>query len=211
MHKFKEHKEHSKRVLFLESEQTKTPKIEHIEDVLFGKGVVGAKQILRVLNSLKERLSGTELATREDILSISENLMKASRLLSDINTLTLNRISTSDTLKNQFKTYTAIKRNKLTEPNLTNAFVKWVEQTLNSNILKTKRTPTIYKRQAEKTEILRFYRNNAKDIPLIFEFLSLVLEAKKLISQKMKNVKDDDLLVKESFIDFIEPIPQGSK
>jgi hypothetical protein len=198
-------------VLFLESEQTKTPKIEHIEDVLFGKGVVGAKQILRVLNSLKERLSGTELATREDILSISENLMKASRLLSDINTLTLNRISTSDTLKNQFKTYTAIKRNKLTEPNLTNAFVKWVEQTLNSNILKTKRTPTIYKRQAEKTEILRFYRNNAKDIPLIFEFLSLVLEAKKLISQKMKNVKDDDLLVKESFIDFIEPIPQGSK
>lgn len=207
MHKFSEHKEHSNRVLFLESEQNKHPRIQHLEDVMFNKGVVGAKQAIRILNSLKERLSGTDLITREETLMLSEILMMASRFLTDINPLTLNRISTSDTIKNQFKTFTSVKRNKPFDSSITNTFVKWVEQSLNSHILKTKRTTTIHKRQTEKTEILRFYRNNAKDISLIFELFSLIVEAKNLIILKMKNVKDDDSLVKiDEGFDIIDSI-----
>jgi hypothetical protein len=196
MHNFYEYKQHSAKTIISESEQLKLPKANHLEDAMFDKGVAGAKQSLRVLVSFKEKLSGTDLVTREEVLSLSETLMKASRLLSDISPMTLNRISASDTIKSQFKTFTSLKRNKLQDSNISNVLVKWVEQSLNARVLQTKRAPTIHKRQTEKTEILRFYRNNAKDIALIFELLSLIVEAKKMIMDKMSNVKGDDSITK---------------
>ena len=196
MHKFKEYKEHTSGVLLSESEQTTLPRITHLEDVIFNRGVVGAKQALRVLDSIKERLSGTDLVTREEILSLSENIMKATRLLSSISSLTLNRISTSEKIKSQFKEYTELKRNKLSDTNISNTYMKWVEQSLNSRILQSKRADSKHKRQIEKTEVLRFYRTNSKDIPLIFEFMSLIIEAKNMVVRKLKDVKDDDTLKK---------------
>jgi hypothetical protein len=196
MHKFKEYKEHTSGVLLSESEQTTLPRITHLEDVIFNRGVVGAKQALRVLDSIKERLSGTDLVSREETLSLSENIMKATRLLSSISPLTLNRISTSEKIKSQFKEYTELKRNKLSDTNISNMYMKWIEQSLNSRILQAKRADSKHKRQIEKTEILRFYRTNSKDIPLIFEFMSLIIEAKNMVVRKLKDVKDDDTLKK---------------
>jgi hypothetical protein len=199
---FKEYKENSLKIVS-ETVQTKTPKLYHIEDVIFNRGFVGAKQTIQVLDSLKERLSGTDLVSREDILSISENILKAKRLLSDISSLTLNRISTSETIKNHFESFVETKRNSLLDPNITNSFMKKVEQSLNAHILQAKRTDTKRKRQIEKTSVLRFYRNINKEIPLIFEFVSLVLDTKKEILNKMKTVKDEDSSMKidEGFID----------
>jgi hypothetical protein len=196
MHKFKEYKEHTSGVLLSESEQTTLPRITHLEDVIFNRGVVGAKQALRVLDSIKERLSGTDLVSREETLSLSENIMKATRLLSSISPLTLNRISTSEKIKSQFKEYTELKRNKLSDTNISNMYMKWIEQSLNSRILQAKRADSKHKRQIEKTEVLRFYRTNSKDIPLIFEFMSLIIEAKNMVVRKLKDVKDDDTLKK---------------
>jgi hypothetical protein len=199
---FKEYKENSLKIVS-ETVQTKTPKLYHIEDVIFNRGFVGAKQTIQVLDSLKERLSGTDLVSREDILSISENILKAKRLLTDISSLTLNRISTSETIKNHFESFVETKRNSLLDPNITNSFMKKVEQSLNAHILQAKRTDTKRKRQIEKTSVLRFYRNINKEIPLIFEFVSLVLDTKKEILNKMKTVKDEDSSMKidEGFID----------
>ena len=174
MHKFKEFKEHSSGVPLSESQQIEVSKEYNIEDVIFNRGIVGAKQTLRVLTVMKDRLSGTLLANREEILVLSENILKASMLLADINTMTLNRISTSETLKNQFKTFTKSKRSKLLDSDISSVFMKFIEQSLNANILKAKRTDTKRKRQIEKTEILRFYRNASKDIPLIFKFVLLI-------------------------------------
>ena len=211
MHNFKEHKEHSKSVLFLESEQVKTPRIQHLEDVIFNRGFVGAKQALRVLNSMKERLSGTDLVNQEETMKLSENIMKATRLLSDINSLTLNRISTTETIKNQFKLFTSQKSSKLSDSNITSVFMKWIEQALNARILQSKRPSTKYRRQIEKNEILRFYRGATKDLSLVFEFLSLIVEAKSMIVRKLKNVKDDDLLTKmEEGIVVIDTLTKSS-
>ena len=204
MYNFREHKEHSKGVLLPEAKQIDSARVYLIEEVIFNKGFIGAKQTLRVLNSMKERLSGTELVTREDTLALSENILKATRLLSDINALTLNRISASETIKNHFKTFTKLKRNKLHDTDNTNLFMKYIEQSLNAHILQSKRDDTRRKRQIEKTEILRFYRNISKEIPIIFEFVSLVNDAKNQILDKLKNVKDEDAEVKieEGFVQF---------
>jgi hypothetical protein len=191
MYKFTEYKEHSAKNPLNESMETKTPKLYHIEDVIFNRGFVGAKQSIQVLESLKERLSGTNLASREDILSISENIMKAKRLLSDISALTLNRISTSDTIKDHFQTFVETKKNHLLDADITNSFMKKVEQTLNAHILQAKRADTKRKRQIEKTSVLRFYRGSSKEIPLIFEFVSIVLETKKQLLEKLETVKDE--------------------
>lgn len=203
MYKFTEYKEHSTKNPLNESKETKTPKLYHIEDVIFNRGFVGAKQTIQVLESLKERLSGTNLASREDILSISENIMKAKRLLSDISALTLNRISTSDTIKDHFQTFVETKKNHLLDADITNSFMKKVEQSLNAHILQAKRTDTKRKRQIEKTSVLRFYRGSSKEIPLIFEFVSIVLETKKQLLEKLETVKDETLNMKieEGFID----------
>jgi hypothetical protein len=82
--------------------------------------------------------------------------------------------------------------------------MKYIEQSLNAHILQSKRVDTRRKRQIEKTEILRFYRNISKEITVIFEFVSLVLEAKNQILDKLKNVKDEDAEVKieEGFVQF---------
>ena len=211
MHNFKEHKEHTKSVLFLESEKVTTPRMQHLEDVVFNRGFVGAKQALRVLNSMKERLSGTDLVNKEETMTLSENISKANRLLSDINSLTLNRISTTEIVKNQFKLFTSQKSSKLSDKNITSVFMKWVEQSLNSRILQSKRPSTKHRRQIEKNEILRFYRTRTKELSLIFEFLSLIIEAKTMIVRKLKNVKDDDLLSKvEEGIVVIDTVTKSS-
>lgn len=211
MHNFKEHKEHTKSVLFLESEKVTTPRMQHLEDVVFNRGFVGAKQALRVLNSMKERLSGTDLVNQEETMTLSENISKAKRLLSDINSLTLNRISTTEIVKNQFKLFTSQKSSKLSDKNITSVFMKWVEQSLNARILQSKRPSTKHRRQIEKNEILRFYRTRTKELSLIFEFLSLIIEAKTMIVRKLKNVKDDDLLSKvEEGIVVIDTVTKSS-
>ena len=203
MYKFTEYKEHSTKNPLNESKETKTPKLYHIEDVIFNRGFVGAKQTIQILESLKERLSGTDLVSREDILSISENIMKAKRLLSDISALTLNRISTSDTIKDHFQTFVETKKNHLLDADITNSFMKKVEQTLNAHILQAKRADTKRKRQIEKTSVLRFYRGSSKDIPLIFEFVSIVLETKKQLLEKLETVKDEtpNMKIEEGFIE----------
>lgn len=203
MYKFREYKEHSTHTPLNESKEIKTPKLYHIEDVIFNRGFVGAKQTIQVLESLKERLSGTDLVSREDILSISENIMKAKRLLSDISSLTLNRISTSETIKNQFQTFVETNKKHLLDSDITNTFMKNVEQSLNSHILHAKRTDTKRKRQIEKSTVLRFYRSSYKEISLIFEFVSILTETKKQILEKLQTVKEENVNVKidENLID----------
>jgi hypothetical protein len=207
MYKFTEFNQHSNRETILESQQLDASKVYNIEDVVFNRGIVGAKQSIRVLTELKDRLSGTLLVSREEILSISEKIMKASMLLKDIDSLTLNRISASNTLKNQFKEFTKTKRKHLLDSNITSVFLKFVEQSLNSNLLKAKKSDTKRRRQLEKTHILRFYRTTSKDIPLIFEFISMIIDIKNEISKKFKTVKDEDSQVKieEGFISVQNP------
>lgn len=199
MYKFAEYKE-----TITESKETSPPKIQHIEDVVFNRGFVGAKQTLQVLDSLKERLSGTDLMSREEFLSVSEKITKAKRVLSNISSLTLNRISTSETIKNQFQSFVEAKKNNLLDSDILNSFMKKAEQSLNAHILQAKRTDTKRKRQIEKTSVLRFYRNSSKEIPLIFEFISLINDSKKEILNKLKNVKDEDANMKidEGFVEF---------
>lgn len=196
MHKFRDYKH------LPESKEVKTPKIYHIEHVIFSRGFVGAKQVLKVLNELKDRLSGTDLVSREEVLSISENIMKLERVLSNIDSLTLNRISSSDIIKNQLENFIDSKRDNLLDSENKNILLKRVENSLNAHILEAKKSDTRRKRIIEKTKILRFYRSNSKDISLIFEFVALVLVTKKQILDKMRSVKDEssDVKIEEGFI-----------
>ena len=136
MHKFRDYKH------ITESKEEKTPKIYHIEHVIFSRGFVGAKQVLKVLNLLKDRLSGTDLVSREEILSISENIMKIERVLSNIDSLTLNRISSSDIIKNQLENFIDSKRDNLTDPENKNILMRRVENSLNAHILEAKKSDT---------------------------------------------------------------------
>ena len=81
--------------------------------------------------------------------------------------------------------------------------IKWVEDKLNKSIIEAKRADTKKNRQAEKTEVMRFYRNNINQLKLIFDLMNLIVEAKDFIIRKLEVIK--------SSMDTFVRTPEGFK
>lgn len=137
--------------------------------------------------------SGTATFTERETAQITALLSTAGRVFQSISSLTLNRISASDTIMLQIKTFNNTKVREGQKITNTSAHVseltRWVENRLNAEILKAKMEKTKQKKQTEKNEVMRFYRSNSVQLKLIFDLMNLIVDAKLMVVKKLQEMK----------------------
>lgn len=137
--------------------------------------------------------SGTATFTETETKQITAILSDAGRIFNQINSMTLNKISSSEVFLMQIKTFNNTKVRAGQEIKNTSSHVteliRWVEDRLNKEILAAKKNDTREKRLREKNEVLRFYRQNAGQLKLIFDLQNLLVSAKIMIVRKLEQVK----------------------
>jgi hypothetical protein len=137
--------------------------------------------------------SGTATFTKQESLELAGHISEAQRILSQINSLTLNRISTSETFLMQIKTFNNTKVREGQEikntTQHTRDLIKWVEDRQNKEILAAKLEKTKTRKIAEKNEVLRFYRSNTAQLKLIFDLQNKLVDAKNMIVRKLREIK----------------------
>jgi len=137
--------------------------------------------------------SGTATFTKQESLELAGHISEAQRILSQINSLTLNRISTSETFLMQIKTFNNTKVREGQEikntTQHTRDLIKWVEDRQNKEILAAKLEKTKTRKIAEKNEVLRFYRSNIAQLKLIFDLQNKLVDAKNMIVRKLREIK----------------------
>jgi hypothetical protein len=137
--------------------------------------------------------SGTASFTESETKVITTLLSSAGRLFQTINSVSLNRLASSDVIREQIKTFNNTKvreGQKITNTRQHTAeLIRWVEERLNKEILSAKQAQTKQKRLAEKNEVMRFYRMNATQLQLIFDLMNLIVEAKNMIVKKLQEMK----------------------
>lgn len=137
--------------------------------------------------------SGTATFTETETKLITNVLSQAGRVFQTINPLALNRISSSDVLNTQIKTFNNTKvragqKISNTQKHVSE-LIRWVEDKLNKEILSAKKEETKKKRIAEKSELIRFYRSNASQLAAIFDLMNLIVDAKIMIVRKLESIK----------------------
>ena len=137
--------------------------------------------------------SGTATFTETETKLITNVLSQAGRVFQTINPLVLNRISSSDVLNTQIKTFNNTKvraGQKITNTQThVTELIRWVEDKLNKEILAAKKEDTRKKRIAEKSELIRFYRSSASQLAAIFDLMNLIVDAKIMIVRKLESIK----------------------
>jgi hypothetical protein len=137
--------------------------------------------------------SGTASFTEQETKQISTILSIAGRTFQTIAPLVLNRISSSDVINLQIKTFNNTKvraGQKITDTKThTLELIRWVEDKLNKEVTAAKMEATKKKRIAEKNEVMRFYRSNATQLKLIFDLMNLIVDAKNMIVKKLESIK----------------------
>jgi hypothetical protein len=137
--------------------------------------------------------SGTASFTEKETRDITYMLSQAGTIFQKLNSLSLNRIAANDTILMQIKTFNNTKVRAGEHINDTGKHVqelmKWVEDRLNKEIIAAKKEDTRLKRQAEKNEIMRFYRNNAGELKNIFDLMNLLVDSKNMIVKKLQGMK----------------------
>jgi hypothetical protein len=107
--------------------------------------------------------------------------------------MTLNRIATSEIFNVQIKTYnnTKVRSGEHIKDTTEHAkgLLKWIEDKLNKEIIAAKREDTKLKRQAEKNEIMRFYRNNFAELVKIFDIMNMIVDSKNIIIKKLQQMR----------------------
>jgi hypothetical protein len=137
--------------------------------------------------------SGTATFTEQETKDITYILSDIGNLFRTINPVVLNRISASETILTQIKAFNNSKVRAGEQIKDTNQHVreliKTIEDKLNREILAAKKEETKRKRQAEKNEIMRFYRNSATELKKIFDMQNGLVESKTMIIKKLQQLR----------------------
>jgi len=137
--------------------------------------------------------SGTATFTAEETSTITSTLSQAGRTFQSINALNLNRISASEIIMTYIKTFnnTKVRAGQAIKDTRAHTFelTRWVEAKLNKDISDAKKADTKKKRIKEKTEIMRFFNNAAKDLKAIFDLMNLLVTAKNMIVKKLQQMR----------------------
>jgi hypothetical protein len=137
--------------------------------------------------------SGTVTFTAEESRRMDMILSDLGALFRKTSSLTLNRIAASDTIKNQIKTFnnTKVRSGEPIKDTMKHVreLILWVEDRQNKEILAAKMQDTKRKRQLEKNELMRFYRNNAMELKGIFDIQNGIIEAKTMVIRKLQQIK----------------------
>jgi len=137
--------------------------------------------------------SGTATFTEDETKQITTILSRAGGMFRTVNSMTLNRIATTEMIQLQIKTFNNTKV-RAGEPirnvnQHTRELIRWVEERLNKEIIAAKKEETKQKRQFEKNELMRFYRNNALELEKIFQIQNDIVAAKNMIIKKLQQMK----------------------
>jgi hypothetical protein len=137
--------------------------------------------------------SGTATFTAEETATITSTLSQAGRTFQSINPLNLNRISNSEIIMTYIKTFnnTKVRAGQAIRDTRAHTFelTRWVEAKLNKDIIDAKKEETKKKRIKEKTEIMRFFNNAARDLKAIFDLMNFLVNAKNMIVKKLQQMK----------------------
>jgi hypothetical protein len=105
----------------------------------------------------------------------------------------MNRLAASDVILTYIKTFNntkvragePIKDTKLHTVQL----IKWVEDKLNKEILAAKMEKTKQKKQQEKNELMRFFRQNAGELRKIFDLQNNIVDSKNMVISKLQQIR----------------------
>jgi hypothetical protein len=144
--------------------------------------------------------SGSATFTEEETKQLTTILSLAGRTFQNINSMVLNRISSNEVIKTYIKTFNNAKVREGKKISNTNQhtleLIRWVEAKLNKDIADVKKEETKRKRIAAKTELMRFFRQNAAQLRSIFDLQNLLVDAKLMIVRKLETVKSIGTFVK---------------
>mgnify|MGYP001237867479 CR=1 FL=1 len=144
--------------------------------------------------------SGSATFTEEETKQLTTILSMAGRTFQSINSMVLNRVASNDVIKTYIKTFNNAKVRqgaKITNTNQhTLELIRWVEAKLNKDIADVKKEEAKRKRIQAKTEIMRFFRQNAGQLRSIFDLQNLLVDAKLMIVRKLETVKSIGTFVK---------------
>ena len=137
--------------------------------------------------------SGTASFTEEETKTITAILSTVGTTFKQTNALSINRISSSDTVREYIKTFNNTKVREGQKITNTTAHVreliKWVEERLNKDIVSAKMEKTKRDKTMIKNEIMRTIRGSSNDLVKIFDMQNGMVDAKNMIIKKLQQVK----------------------
>ena len=137
--------------------------------------------------------SGTATFTEQETKQITNILSDIGNLFRGINPVVLNRIATTETIKIQIKTFnnSKVRAGQVISDTFKHVreLTRSIEDKLNKEILSAKLDKTKQKRITEKSELMRFYRNNATELKKIFDIQNGLVEAKSMIIKKLQQIQ----------------------
>lgn len=137
--------------------------------------------------------SGTATFTEQETKQITYILSDIGNLFRGINPVVLNRIATSDIIRTQIKTFnnSKVRAGQVITDTTKHVreLTRTIEDKLNKEIIAAKLDKTKQKRIAEKSELMRFYRNNATELKKIFDIQNGLVEAKSMIIKKLQQIR----------------------
>jgi hypothetical protein len=137
--------------------------------------------------------SGTATFTAQETKNINYILSDLGNLFRGINPVVLNRIGSSETILTQIKTFnnSKVRAGQVITDTTKHVreLIRTIEDKLNKEILAAKRDDTKKKRITEKSELMRFYRNNATELKKIFDIQNGLVEAKSMIVKKLQQIQ----------------------
>ena len=137
--------------------------------------------------------SGTATFTEQETKQITYILSDIGNLFRGINPVVLNRIATSDIIRTQIKTFnnSKVRAGQVITDTTKHVreLIRTIEDKLNKEIIAAKLDKTKQKRIAEKSELMRFYRNNATELKKIFDIQNGLVEAKSMIIKKLQQIR----------------------
>jgi len=137
--------------------------------------------------------SGTATFTEQETKQITNILSDIGNLFRGINPVALNRIATTETIRTQIKTFnnSKVRAGQVIGDTFKHVreLTRSIEDKLNKEILSAKLDKTKQKRIAEKSELMRFYRNNTPELKKIFDIQNGLVEAKSMVIKKLQQIR----------------------
>jgi Family of unknown function (DUF6267) len=138
-------------------------------------------------------VSGTAIFTLDETKEVTSYLSRAGTILQAMPPRVMNEIASNDYLKIAIKTYNnaKIREGQMISDTADHVagLIRWVENKLNQNIIDAKRADTKSKRQQEKKLIMKWYKDNAKELKRIFDFHNAIVAAKTMIIKKLQQAR----------------------
>ena len=150
------------------------------------------KQVRKKTKKMR-RFGEKRKSPEEETKKITTILSTVGSTFKQISSLSLGRISSSDTVREYIKTFNNTKvreGQKITNTTgHTRELIKWIEDKLNKDILAAKMERTKRDRTTIKNEIMRTLRGSAADLTKIFDMQNGMVDAKNMIIKKLQQLR----------------------